>query len=86
MQEDIPEQPAATPDGNLHSRHLPPLQGVRRYLTEDQIPFIDREVDSDSAHMAELMKIFEEMGVPKWNGGAFGHYRWPGQTPGFQQG
>lgn len=47
----------------------PHCKAAKRYMTEHQIPFIDREVGSDSAHMAELMKIFDEMGVPKMERG-----------------
>jgi glutaredoxin 3 len=47
----------------------PHCKAAKRYMTEHQIPFIDREVGSDSAHMAELMKIYDEMGVPKMERG-----------------
>jgi len=47
----------------------PHCKAAKRYMTERHIPFIDREVGSDSGYMAELMKIFDEMGVPKMERG-----------------
>lgn len=37
---------------------------TKQYLNEHKIPFINREVDLDDAHMAELLKIYDSMGVP----------------------
>ncbi len=42
----------------------PHCRDAKQYLTANGIPFINREVDSDDAHMAELMKIYDSMGVP----------------------
>ncbi len=42
----------------------PHCREAKQYLTANNIPFINREVDSDDAHMAELMKIYDSMGVP----------------------
>ena len=38
---------------------------AKAYLTTNGIPFTNREVDSDDEHMAELMKIYDEMQVPE---------------------
>ncbi|KIE43189.1 glutaredoxin family protein [Geobacter anodireducens] len=37
---------------------------AKAYLTKRGIPFTNREVDTDDDHMAELMKIYDEMKVP----------------------
>lgn len=37
---------------------------AKAYLTKRGIPFTNREVDTDDEHMAELMKIYDEMKVP----------------------
>ena len=37
---------------------------AKDYLTKKGIPFINREVDTDDEHMAELMKMYDEMNVP----------------------
>jgi len=47
----------------------PHCKAAKRYMREHHIPFTEREVGGDSGHMAELMKIFDEMGVPKMERG-----------------
>ncbi|UTG92131.1 glutaredoxin domain-containing protein [Geobacter sulfurreducens] len=37
---------------------------AKAYLTKQGIPFTNREVDTDDDHMAELMKIYDDMKVP----------------------
>lgn len=43
----------------------PHCREAKEYLTSNNIPFVNREVDSDDKHMEELVKIFDEMGVPE---------------------
>src|SRR5262249_27073912 len=43
----------------------PHCMEAKEYLTNNKIPFINREVDIDDEHMATLMKIYESMGVPE---------------------
>jgi glutaredoxin len=43
----------------------PHCMEAKEYLTSNNIPFVNREVDSDDHNMEELMKIYEEMGVPE---------------------
>ena len=38
---------------------------AKEYLRQHNIPFSNREVDTDDTLMAELMKIYDEMGVPE---------------------
>ena len=38
---------------------------AKEYLNNNKIPFINREVDTDEAHMENLMKIYDSMGVPE---------------------
>jgi len=38
---------------------------AKEYLKQHNIPFSNREVDTDDTQMAELMKIYDEMGVPE---------------------
>ncbi|MBI5657450.1 MAG: glutaredoxin family protein [Geobacter sp.] len=38
---------------------------AKEYLHQNNIPFSNREVDTDETQMAELMKIYDEMGVPE---------------------
>ena len=38
---------------------------AKQYMKENNIPFVNREVDLDEAHMTELMNIYESMGVPE---------------------
>lgn len=42
----------------------PHCKDAKEYLTKHNIPYTNREVDSDDAHMEELMKIYDTMGVP----------------------
>lgn len=42
---------------------------AKEYLKKNNIPFIDREVDTDEEHMATLMKLYDSMGVPSRNRG-----------------
>jgi glutaredoxin len=43
----------------------PHCMEAKEYFTANNIPFINREVDSDDHHMEELMKIYDQMGVPE---------------------
>jgi glutaredoxin len=43
----------------------PHCMEAKQYLDEAKIPYINREVDLDDAHYNELMKIFDQMGVPE---------------------
>jgi len=43
----------------------PHCREAKEYLTSNNIPFIDREVDTDDQHMATLMSIYDSMGVPE---------------------
>jgi glutaredoxin len=43
----------------------PYCREAKEYLANNKIPFINREVDLDEEHMATLMKIYDEMGVPE---------------------
>ena len=47
----------------------PHCAAAKDYLTRKGIPFINREVDTDDEHMAELVKIYDEMKVPEANRG-----------------
>ena len=38
---------------------------AKEYLDQNKIPYVNREVDTDDEHMAQLMKIFDLMGVPE---------------------
>ncbi len=42
----------------------PHCKAAKEYLTRNNIPFVNREVDTDSQHMDELMQIYEMMKVP----------------------
>ncbi len=42
----------------------PHCKEAREYLTKNDIPFIDHEVDLDEEQMTALMKIYDSMGVP----------------------
>jgi len=42
----------------------PHCREAKEYFTRNNIPFVNREVDTDSDHMDSLMEIYEKMGVP----------------------
>jgi glutaredoxin 3 len=42
----------------------PHCREAKEFFTSNNIPFINREVDTDSQHMAELMQIYDRMNVP----------------------
>lgn len=42
----------------------PHCMAAKEYLTDNHIPFVNREIDSDDQHMEELMRIYDQMGVP----------------------
>jgi len=42
----------------------PHCSAAKEYFTRNNIPFVNREVDTDSQHMNELMKIYDTMKVP----------------------
>lgn len=42
----------------------PHCREAKEYLTQNNIPFVNREVDTDSQHMDELMAIYDKMAVP----------------------
>jgi len=43
----------------------PHCKEAKEYLSNNKIPFTNREVDTDDEHMETLMKIYESMGVPE---------------------
>ena len=43
----------------------PHCREAMEYLKENNIPFIDREVDTDGEHMATLISIYDSMGGPE---------------------
>jgi glutaredoxin len=43
----------------------PHCKEAKEYLSNNKISFINREVDTDDAHMETLMKIYDSMGVPE---------------------
>ena len=43
----------------------PHCKEAKRYLTDNHVPFTDREITGDPASLNEMIKIYEEMGVPK---------------------
>jgi glutaredoxin len=47
----------------------PHCREAKQYLVAHNIPFINREVDSDEGYMAELLKIYDEMKVPEQSRG-----------------
>lgn len=47
----------------------PHCREAKEYLKQNNIPFIDREIDTDEEHMATLIKIYDSMGVPDQNRG-----------------
>ena len=42
----------------------PHCKEAKEYLEQNNIPFIDREIDTNEEHMATVMKIYDSMGVP----------------------
>jgi glutaredoxin 3 len=42
----------------------PRCKEAKQYLNDAKIPYTNREVDLDDAHYNELIKIYDEMGVP----------------------
>lgn len=40
-------------------------KAAKQYMTENHIPFDNREVADNAGHLAELMKLYDEMGVTK---------------------
>jgi len=43
----------------------PHCREAKEYLTSHNIPFINREVDTDDQYMITLMSIYDAMGVPE---------------------
>jgi len=43
----------------------PHCREAKEYLSSHNIPFINREVDTDDQHLATLMSIYDAMGVPE---------------------
>lgn len=43
----------------------PHCMEAKQYLKDNNIPFVNREVDLDEAHMTDLMSIYDSMGVPE---------------------
>lgn len=43
----------------------PHCMELKQYLKDNNIPFVNREVDLDETHMADLMSIYDSMGVPE---------------------
>jgi len=43
----------------------PHCSEAKEYLTSREIPFINREVDTDAQNMTNLMSIYDSMGVPE---------------------
>lgn len=63
-----PHQPAAAKKPLVVIYTLstcPHCHEAKEYLTSNNIPFINREVDTDDEQMAVLMKIYDDMGVPE---------------------
>lgn len=42
----------------------PHCRAAKEYLTKNNIPFINRDVELDSAAMEELTKVYQSTGVP----------------------
>lgn len=45
--------------------NCPHCRAAKAFMTENQIPFDEREVGNNRGHLAELSAIFAEMGVAK---------------------
>jgi len=43
----------------------PHCREAKEYFTQNNIPFVNREVDTDDEHLATLMRIYDLMGVPE---------------------
>ena len=43
----------------------PHCREAKEYLTRNNIPFINREVDTDDEHLVALINIYDSMGVPE---------------------
>ncbi|MGB9080147.1 MAG: glutaredoxin family protein [Desulfuromonadaceae bacterium] len=43
----------------------PHCREAKEYLKNNNIPFINREIDTDEEYMATLMNIYDSMGVPQ---------------------
>jgi glutaredoxin 3 len=43
----------------------PHCRAAQEYFIRNNIPFVTREVDTDSQHMNELMQIYDTMKVPE---------------------
>jgi len=43
----------------------PHCMEAKEFFTSNNIPFVNREVDSDSQHMDDLMQIYDKMNVPE---------------------
>lgn len=60
------QPPAKTPSVVIYTLSTcPHCRDAKEYLTGNNVPFVNREVDSDDRHMEELMRIYDEMGVPE---------------------
>jgi len=42
----------------------PHCMEAKEFFTSNHIPFVNREVDTDSKHMDDLMKLYDKMAVP----------------------
>lgn len=42
----------------------PHCMEAKEFFTRNHIPFVNREVDTDSKHMDDLMRIYDKMAVP----------------------
>ncbi|HXE97784.1 MAG TPA: glutaredoxin domain-containing protein [Dongiaceae bacterium] len=47
----------------------PHCREAKEYLKNNNIPFINREIDTNEEHMSTLLKIYDSMGVPDKNRG-----------------
>ena len=45
--------------------NCPHCREAKEYFTQNNIPFVNREVDTDDEHLATLMSIYDLMGVPE---------------------
>jgi glutaredoxin len=43
----------------------PHCKAAKEYLSLRNIPFVNREIDTEDQYMAELIKIYDSMGVPE---------------------
>lgn len=43
----------------------PHCREAKEFFTGNNIPFVNREVDTDDQHMEDLMKIYDDMKVPE---------------------